>query len=450
VQRNAHTALSDAHPDFRRAAPEGATLTGGGTMHIAIATVGTRGDAQPYVALGTELIRRGHRVTLVTHEDHRELAESNGLGFRSVCGSFKALLNSPEGVAWLESGANLRRYMQTFRAVFVPVADAWMDDFDGALTDCDGVLVHSFAMGAQVVATRRKLPMVVLSPFAAVPSKALTVVGLPLPLIGPWLDKKLFGWFLDQAWSIADASIERYLARFGQTRPPRSFRQVVLESGAGHLHLFSPTLLARPADWPACAEVTGFCFLDTHKDWRPGAQLEAFLNAGQAPIYVGFGSMTGMDPAALAEMTRKAIDQAGCRAIVAMGWGGMAGFQSSDRVMVVDEAPHDWLFPRMAAVVHHCGAGTTAAALRAGKASVAVPFFGDQPAWAALLVKFGVAPPAIAKQKLTAERLAQAIIAVTSTESFSAKARALGETIRAEQGLTLGADRVLQYLGAAR
>ena len=281
-------------------------------MHIVMATVGTRGDAQPYVALGAELIRRGHRVTMATHDDHRALAESRGLGFRSVCGSFRAVVETPAGRAWLESSDSPTRYVSAFRACFDPLVDAWLADFDAALADCDAVLAHSFAMGALVAGSRRKLPMALLSPFAVVPTGEHSLLGLPrIPLLGPWLERTLFRKFFDDVWTVAHAGIARYLAQHGERPPAGSYRASLLARGVRHLHLASPAIFPRPTDWPECAEVTGFCFLDALPTWKPPARLAEFLAEGPPPIYIGFGSMTGMAPAALSALTRKAVEEQG-------------------------------------------------------------------------------------------------------------------------------------------
>jgi sterol 3beta-glucosyltransferase len=418
-------------------------------MHIVMATVGTRGDAQPYVALGAELIRRGHRVTMATHDDHRALAESRGLGFRSVSGSFRAVVETPAGRAWLESSDSPTRYVSAFRACFEPLVDAWLADFDAALADCDAVLAHSFAMGALVAGSRRKLPMALLSPFAVVPSGEHSLLGLPrIPLLGPWLERTLFRKFFDDVWTVAHAGIARYLAQHGERPPAGSYRASLLARGVRHLHLASPAIFPRPTDWPECAEVTGFCFLDALPTWKPPARLAEFLAEGPPPIYIGFGSMTGMAPAALSALTRKAVEAAKVRAVVGMGWGGIEGLEGSERLCVVEDVPHDWLMPRVAAAVHHAGAGTTAAVLRAGKPSFGVPFFGDQPWWSSRLARLGTGPAPIPKRRLTAERLTEAIVAVTSVDAYRARAGALGETIRAERGVEVTADRALAALGA--
>jgi len=417
-------------------------------MHIVIATVGTRGDAQPYVALGKVLLTRGHRITLATHEDHRELAESNGLGFRSVGGSFRALMESSSGRRWLESGGSIRRYLKALRDTFVPVAERWLGEFDAALADADAVLVHSASSSATCVAHARKLPYVVISPFPCLPSGELST-GLPeIPFVMPWLNRVLYGVGIDQLWKIGAKEMERYRARRGVVDPRLPLWRDQVKRGVPHVHLFSDHVLPRPKDWPACSEVTGYCFLDAPSTWQPPPALVAFLAATPTPIYIGFGSMTGMKPELLAGITREALRISKQRAVIGMGWGGIRGFDGSSDVFLIDDVPHEWLLPRVAAVVHHCGAGTTAAALRASRPSVAVPFFADQPTWARILHTLGTAPPPIQKVDLTARRLAAAITRATSDPRLAARAAAIGAAIRAESGAERAADRILHHLGA--
>jgi sterol 3beta-glucosyltransferase len=219
--------------------------------------------------------------------------------------------------------------------------------------------------------------------------------------------------------------------------------------GVPHLHLFSEHVVRRPKDWPACGEVTGFCFLDAPAAWRPPAALTDFLAAGPKPVYVGFGSMTGMNPEKLATLTRDALRQSKQRAVIGMGWGGIHGFEASDDMHVVDDVPHDWLFPRVSAVAQHCGAGTTAAALRAGRPTVAVPFFADQTFWGQTLNDLGAAPPPVPKKKLTVARLAAAIAHATSEPRYAERSEAIGAAIRAEDGAARTAERALHHLARA-
>jgi sterol 3beta-glucosyltransferase len=243
--------------------------------------------------------------------------------------------------------------------------------------------------------------------------------------------------------------VASYLTSRGAKPLAKSLWREERDRSIPHLHLYSEHVIPRPTDWPACAEVLGYCFLDAPGGWEPPRRLADFLAAGPAPIYVGFGSMTGMRPEQLAQTTRDALRESKQRAVIGMGWGGLSGFEDSDDVLVIDDVPHDWLLPRMAAVVHHCGAGTTAAALRAGKPSVAVPFFADQPLWARTLHKLGAAPAPIPKRKLNAGRLAHAIKQVTADGDYAKRAEAIGARVRAETGAARAADRILEHFARA-
>jgi sterol 3beta-glucosyltransferase len=190
--------------------------------------------------------------------------------------------------------------------------------------------------------------------------------------------------------------------------------------------------------------MTGYWFLDDEPDWKPTPDLEEFLRRGVPPIYVGFGSIG--DPTQAEQTTElviSAIRQAGARAVLATGWAGMAHhMHQAEDIFFVKSVPHAWLFPRLAAVVHHGGAGTTAAGFRSGVPSVIIPFTNDQFAWGARAFELGVSPAPIPRKKLTAEKLAQAIRLVMG-EEMRKKARALGEKIRAENGAAEAAQVIL-------
>jgi sterol 3beta-glucosyltransferase len=166
-------------------------------------------------------------------------------------------------------------------------------------------------------------------------------------------------------------------------------------------------------------------------------------------VYVGFGSMTDRDPAGLARTAVAALRRVGCRGVLARGWAALTGASDHDDLLVVDEVPHDWLFSRMAAVVHHGGAGTTHTGLRAGIPNVVVPFFTDQPFWAGRVAALGVGPLPIPRQMLTVDRLAAAIHTAVSDPAMRARAAALGRRIQLEDGVTCGVRVVQQHLTLA-
>src|SRR5690606_35862025 len=155
--------------------------------------------------------------------------------------------------------------------------------------------------------------------------------------------------------------------------------------------------------------ITGYLFLDEQAGWQPPPALEAFLDAGEPPVYIGFGSMAGRDPEAMTALVVEALALCGRRGLLLTGWGGLHAGAVPESIFVLDAAPHSWLFPRMAAVVHHGGAGTTAEGLRAGVPAVVVPFLFDQPFWGARIEALGVGPAPIPRKQLTAARLAGAI-----------------------------------------
>jgi UDP:flavonoid glycosyltransferase YjiC (YdhE family) len=201
------------------------------------------------------------------------------------------------------------------------------------------------------------------------------------------------------------------------------------------LNGFSQHVLPRPADWPESSQVTGYWFFE-QRQWSPSEALSQFLAAGPKPVYIGFGSMVSSNASVFTQTVLDAVRKSGQRAVLATGWGALDGDEGAEdeQIFFLRHAPHDSLFPLMSAAVHHGGAGTTAAAVRAGIPSVIVPFFGDQPFWANCLSGLGVAPPALERKSLTADALASAL-AATRNPAMIGKAAALGSAVRAEDGV---------------
>jgi UDP:flavonoid glycosyltransferase YjiC (YdhE family) len=212
------------------------------------------------------------------------------------------------------------------------------------------------------------------------------------------------------------------------------------------LYGFSPAVLPRPSDWPESHHITGYWFLDSHTDWNVPPDLVEFIKAGTPPVYVGFGSMVGHNPEELTQCVVQALKSTGQRGILLTGWSGLCDPETADNVFVVKSVPHDWLFPRMAAVVHHGGAGTTAAGLRAGIPSIIVPFFADQFLWGARVESLGVGPSPIPRSKLTTETLMHAITTTLTDQRIKKCANSLGKRIRAEDGVQKACKILHTYL----
>jgi UDP:flavonoid glycosyltransferase YjiC (YdhE family) len=214
------------------------------------------------------------------------------------------------------------------------------------------------------------------------------------------------------------------------------------------LGAYSPAIIPRPADWPEHFHVLGYFFLDPQKNWQPPAGLMAFLDAGDPPVYIGFGSMSGRRPEQLASLALEALALSGQRGLLLTGWGGLRAMKTPKDVFVLDSAPHGWLFPRMRAVVHHGGAGTTAEGLRAGVPTLILPFAFDQPFWGARVKALGLGPAPIPQKQLTAGRLAHAIRQAASDSAMQDRARQVGAAIRLENGPANAVEIVRKYLGA--
>jgi UDP:flavonoid glycosyltransferase YjiC (YdhE family) len=311
------------------------------------------------------------------------------------------------------------------------------------LAACQGIdLLITGSIGLQIslaLAEKYKLPLIRAYYVPITPTKAFPSWLLPqtLPNLGGTfnlLSTQLIG---QLAWMAS-------LASFGPARkkvlglPPASFFDHSYSGpskGLPVLYGFSPSVIPMPADWGAANHITGYWFLDSAEDWLPSTALLDFLQAGPAPVYIGFGSMSSRKPEETADLVIKALKKTNQRALLFSGWGGLRKEDLPDSLFMIESTPHSWLFPRMAAVVHHGGAGTTAAGLRAGVPAIVVPFFGDQPFWGRRVHDLGVGPAPIPRQKLSVDWLAQAIREVVTNSAMQQRAADLCSKIRAEDGI---------------
>ena len=204
--------------------------------------------------------------------------------------------------------------------------------------------------------------------------------------------------------------------------------------------LRSPALIPKPQDWGRHISVSGFYFLPLADNYRAAENLSNFLDSGPPPVYIGFGSIVLDDPNGMTKLIFDAIKKTGHRALVSKGWGGVGADKLGipDSVFMLGNVPHDWLFKHVSCVVHHGGAGTTAAGIALSKPTVIVPFFGDQPFWGAMIAKAGAGPEPIPHKSLTADNLAEAIDKALLPET-QRRAQELGESIASEQGSDFGA-----------
>lgn len=406
-------------------------------MHVLIATAGSRGDLQPYVALGLGLKAAGHDVTVATHGPYEAFVRTRGLGFRALAGDPHALVAGESGQRWLETGGNPIAFLLQAGILAMPLMGELMEDLRGAVSDADALLYGPIVYPAFDFAEARRIPAIMAGPVPFTPTSAFPFVVMPdwVPDWGPlnYMGQQLVYHTASLGFS---PGLNRCRLAAGLWPEPLGGLWYGRQQRMPALYGFSEHVLPRPADWGAHVHVTGTWCMPSDPGWRPDPALTAFIEEGPPPVYVGFGSMVGRDPVRLSEKVFEALARARQRGIVLSGWQGLGKGDVPPHVHVVDEVPHDWLFPRMAAVVHHGGAGTTAAGLRAGVPSVVAPYFADQPFWARRVHALGVGPAPVSQVDLTAERLADAIrVAVTDTR-IRERAAALGMKLRAEDGVT--------------
>jgi UDP:flavonoid glycosyltransferase YjiC (YdhE family) len=217
-----------------------------------------------------------------------------------------------------------------------------------------------------------------------------------------------------------------------------------LRSPTPILCAWSPSILPSSRDWGENVHVTGYYFLDVDESYQPSIDLQNFLDAGESPICVTFGSMLNRDAARIDNIVRDALRRTNNRGIILSGWG-IASNQESDNLIYFDAVPHEWLLPRCKMIVHHGGAGTTSAGLRAGIPNVVVPFTTDQPFWGRQVHAVGAGPKPILVNKLSTENLTRAIIDAED-KAIRKQVQILGQSIRSENGVQYASRLITSYV----
>lgn len=404
-------------------------------MKLVVATYGTEGDARPFAALCRGLIDAGHQARLLADAATLGSARALGVPAAALAGDIRDALESSRAVA---RGGGFKETARLLAQIANRNAESWLRTIIEAGEGCDLILVAGLAAFAGFSAAEYLdvqavgSGMIPITPTAAFPSPFLPPGWVPRQLNRAshrFVNAMLWRAFRDKTNA----------ARAAFNLPPRK----AVWNGHPMVYGVSPSLLPTPADWPAGVTLCGQ-WLGRIPDWAPPPALAAFLAAGEAPVYIGFGSMTGFDTTRLLDALVEAM--AGRRALFNPGWSGIDPQALPGNFHVVGEVPHDWLFPRMAAIIHHGGSGTAHSAARAGVPSIVVPFAGDQFFWAERLRRAGVAPAAMDGGRPKAAAFARALD-VTAAAGVRTRAMALGEAMRGETGVA-AAVAVLERIAA--
>lgn len=421
-------------------------------MRITILTTGSRGDIQPFIALGQGLKQAGYQVKLATHDTFQEMAQHYGLEFAAIAGDVQTMMATEAGQNMLKSKNPIYLIQQYARMVQPLVAQAISDSW-AACQDSDAIIFTAMAVWGYDIAEALGIPCFFASLMPQSSNSDFPYPSLPPTLrLGSIFNQLSYPLLMEGFGLIFRQPLNEF-RRLQLHLPSISFGTIYrrldrLPTPA--LYGYSSSVVPRPANWSSRIQVTGYWFLDQAADWQPSQALLNFLAAGSLPVYIGFGSMSGEDAAQFTQLILDALKQTGQRGVLLTGWGGIAQTELPDDVFLLSSVPHDWLFPQMAAIVHHGGAGTTAAALRAGVPSVVVPFFGDQPFWGDRVMKLGTSPSPIPKAQLTTDRLATAITTAVTNPVMQQQAKAIGVTLRAENGVQQAIEAIERYLAHSK
>jgi UDP:flavonoid glycosyltransferase YjiC (YdhE family) len=413
-------------------------------MRIVIIAPGSRGDVQPYIALGKGLKDAGHFIRVVSHKNFESLVNSYGLDFWSVDSDVKEIVEKNEMRERIAKGnfltlmAQMAKEAQREAIRFANGGLAAAQDMDIVLAGMGGLYI------GLAVAEKLNLPLIQAYVVPFTPTQEISSVLTPkLPAPLNRFSHQLTRQIMWQGFRSADTLARKKVLGI----PPAPFSGPYNSKpaqGMPILYGFSPSVIPSPSDWNGNIHITGYWFLDEADDWQPPPALLDFLQSGSQPVYIGFGSMSNRNPEQTADLIIQALTRVKQRAVLLSGWGGLQKANLPDSILMIDSVPHSWLFPRVAAVVHHGGASTTAAGLRAGVPSIVIPFFGDQPFWGQRIADLGVGSKPIPRQKLTVERLANAIQDVVTNEGIRQRAAILGKQIQTEDGIASSVEIIGQ------
>ncbi|MER5782723.1 glycosyltransferase [Streptomyces mobaraensis] len=416
---------------------------------ITIVSVGLRGDVQPLAVLGVALKNRGFDVQLIGAARYADTVRGTGVVYSAVEPDPDELLATSGGRRLLVCGDNPVAFARWMRQVGGPAADRLFRGISTVARPSDCVIYSPLAVPAQSLAEYWDVPSFAASFVPLRPTRHFSPSGLGRSL-GPLGNV----WSLRLAeqviWQVFRRRVNAWrtgvlgLSPWPLTGPFGEWRR----QSRPTLYCYSPSVLPAPPDWPSSEHVTGYWLPDTPSGWEPPRELAEFLDAQGPPVvYAGFGSMLTDDQRGRHELVRGAFRQAGVRGVLL---GDPEVTPSDDLVHVVPSVPHSWLFPRMAAVVHHGGASTVGAGLTAGIPTVVCPHFFDQPFWGSLVHRLGAGPSPIPAPELTTRNLAGAIVRAVNDRDMRRRAEWLGRRLRAESGVETACDIVERSLERAR
>lgn len=419
-------------------------------MKITMIAFGTRGDVQPAVALGKSLKAEGHSIRILAGANFKNWIERHGLEAVASRIDIQSVMESDLGRDWIEKGGNPITQMRVIKKLTDMTGWQTMMEAWAACRDAE-VIFSSFTSDIYALSIAEKLGArhisMPLQPALFPTRSGAATMNAPLPDRKSTINYVFGRLFLEPFnWRLSGKMVNRFRREVLTLQPQTRAQYLAAKRRLFTVQAYSRHIVPHAEDWPSTIRTTGFWFLEEQNDWEPPPDLTEFIEAGEPPVCIGFGSMIGRNLEQVTRIVIDAVRECGRRAVLLSGWAGIGNSEPGDSIYRLEAAPHEWLYPRVAAAVHHGGAGSTAASLRAGVPTVIVPHLGDQPFWGQRVYALGAGPKPIPRNKLTASGLAAAIGATTSNNNMKSRAEDLGAKIRAEDGMRQAVEMIEQRL----
>jgi len=416
-----------------------------GKQRIAIITPGTRGDVQPMLGFGKGLQQAGFDVTVVAGSNFEAFVTDAGIGFHALPMDVQELMSSQHAQSWTQGSENpvdelrhMSAFINSLLPDIIPTISQIVPDYDVVMSN----FVSLGIVDAYANYHNKQHIHIALQPFNATREGWASLAS-----VRPRAKSRFNYWMMKMThnimWNFFKGGTNLAYSELGLPPIKRSAyidRWQSIET----LNAFSPTIVPQPSDWTDNIHLTGYWFYGDTDDYTPSAELQTFLDAGDAPIYLGFGSMSNRNPEPVAEAFLEALQHTHQRGLIISGWSGWDSINVPEHVMVIDGAPHHWLFPRMKGIFHHGGAGTTASALRSGIPQTIIGHMNEQMYWGRRIHELGIGDKESHRKDLSADVFTKAI-EVMDTSQVRDTAKQIGEQVRREHGVA-EAVRVMQRL----
>lgn len=410
-------------------------------MKITILTYGSRGDVQPFIALSSGLLARGHSVKLAAPSRFKALAEEHGIDFIPEAGDPAELSQRLN-----DSGQSFIKMVRELMDHAIKIGADVLHQTEEACKDAE-LIIHTFmhAVGGHTIARDMKIPDIhvqlfpMFTPTGDYPN--VTLPNLRLPKLNRFshdISRRITVW----SARIGFEQVRRR-ANLSKRKLYSPFDDDPLRPRTPILCAWSPSVLPPSKDWKSNIHITGYLFDDSYASYEPAVALKEFLDGGPPPVCISFGSMMNREAEKIDQIVRESLRQTNNRGLILSGWSTVTN-ESSNEILYLDAVPHQWLLPRCKIVIHHGGAGTTSAGLRAGLPNIVIPFTADQPFWGGRVHAIGAGPEPIPVKRLSVENLTHAI-RETNDYVIRKRAQDIGQALKNEGGVENAIEIIEKY-----